>query len=53
MYYLAKLTQAAGLGVITVGFLRNFPNLIDRNILMTGIILFGLGWMIQTFLLKK
>ncbi len=53
MYYLAKLTQAAGLGVITLGFLRNFPNLINRNILLAGVILFGLGWLIQTFLLKK
>ncbi|HLD69782.1 MAG TPA: hypothetical protein VJA17_03360 [Candidatus Omnitrophota bacterium] len=53
MYYLAKLTQAAGLGVITVGFLKNFPNLIDRNILLAGVVLFGLGWLIQAFLLKE
>ena len=53
MYYIAKLIQAGGLAIITLGFIKNFPNLVDRNILLAGIVLFGLGWLIQTFLLKK
>ena len=53
MYYVTKLIQAGGLAIITLGFIKNFPNLIDRNILMVGIVLFGLGWLMQIFLLKK
>ena len=53
LYYLAKMTQAAGLALIAAGFLKNFPHLIDRNFLMTGIFLFGIGWMMRAFLLKR
>ena len=53
MYYLAKISQASGLTVISVGFIKSFPNLLDRKLLMIGILLFAFGWIIQTFLLKN
>jgi len=53
MYYLAKISQASGLTVISIGFIKAFPHLMDRKLLMIGLLLFGFGWMIQTFLLKN
>lgn len=53
MYYFSKLIQAGGLAIIILGFLKNFPNLIERKILFAGMVLFGIGWLIQRFLLKK
>ena len=53
MYYLAKIAQAGGLTVIMIGFLKSLPNLIDKNIFIIGAILFGLGWVIETFFLQK
>jgi len=52
MYYLAKIAQATGLTVITLGFLRNFPNLMSHKLLVTGILMFVFGWIIHRFLLK-
>ncbi len=53
MYYAAKFFQAGGLGVIGVGFLTAFPDLIDINYLGAGALLFGVGWIIQHFLIQK
>ena len=53
MYYLAKIAQAAGLTLILIDFLKNFPNLMNRKILMAGIILFGFGWIVERFMLKR
>jgi len=52
MYYLAKVFQAAGLAIITIDFMRHFPQVMNRKILTLGILLFGMGWVIQKFLLK-
>ena len=53
MYYLAKTFQAAGLAIITIDFFRNFPQVLNRKVLTLGILLFGIGWIIQKFLLKS
>lgn len=53
MYYWGKLFQAAGLTVIAVDFVRNFPAVMNRKVLTVGIILFTVGWVINYFLLKK
>ncbi len=53
MYYVAKAAQAAGLAVIAIGFVRKFPNLMSHQELMLGILIFGFGWIIESFLLRK
>lgn len=52
MYYIAKIAQAAGLGVILIDYLRHFPELMNRRVLAAGIMLFVFGWVIQKFFLK-
>lgn len=52
MYYLAKLAQASGLTVISVGYVLSFPNLMSRKLLLLGIVIFVFGWVIERFLLK-
>jgi len=52
MYYIAKFIQAAGLTLILVSFLNNFPKLMDYKILILGIIVFIFGWIVQRFMLK-
>ena len=53
MYYLGKIFQAAGLGIITFNFFRSFPQVMSRQVLMIGILLFAAGWIIQKYLLKS
>ncbi len=53
MYYLAKLAQAAGLAVVAVGFLTSFPQVMNRQVLVVGVLFFGVGWMIQKFMIKN
>lgn len=53
MYAVAKLAQAAGLGLIAFGFFRSFPELMDRKVLGFGIVIFVFGWIIERFLLKR
>ena len=52
MYYIAKFAQAAGLTIILIEFVRNFPNLMNYRILGVGITVFLFGWIITRFLLK-
>ncbi len=53
MYGIAKLAQAAGLGIIAFDFVRSFPDVMNRKILGVGILVFAFGWTIQRFLLKN
>ena len=52
MYYYGKFAQAAGLAVIGIGFLANFPSLMSMKIFAIGTILFLFGWIIEHYLLK-
>jgi hypothetical protein len=53
MYYVAKIAQAAGLGILLYAFVVNFPDLMSYNALGLGALLFIFGWVIQKFLLRR
>lgn len=53
MFYIAKILQAAGMGVILIDFARRFPNLMSHQVLMIGILIFLAGWIVEKFLLKS
>lgn len=52
MFYLGKLFQAAGLAVILIAFIKSFPQLMSYKELFIGLIVFGIGWIINRFLVK-
>ena len=52
MYWVAKVFQAAGLGVMAMGFIRSFPNMMSRDLLLVSVVFFAVGWIIQRFCLK-
>lgn len=52
MYKLAKCAEGTGLAVIAFDYVRNFPELMSRKVLLIGILIFVFGWMIERFLLK-
>ena len=49
MYYISKAMQLIGLLVIGIGFLNNFPNLLDYKILGIGTAFFLMGFIIQKY----
>ena len=53
MYYIAKIAQAAGLTVILIGFLKDFPKLMNPKILGIGALIFAFGWVVQHLMLKR
>ena len=53
MYYVAKISQALGLGIIVVGFIFTFPELINSRYLLPGLLLFLFGWLIQRYMLGE
>ncbi len=53
MYFMAKLTQATGMTVIMIDFVRKFPDLMSPKILGIGALLFGLGWAMQKWVVPK
>jgi len=53
MYYVIKFIQAAGLTLILFAFIKSFPELMDRKILVSGIVVFTFGWILERILLRK
>ena len=53
MYWVAKVFQAAGLGVMAMGFIKYYPNMMSRNLLLVSVLFFAIGWIIQAYMLKK
>jgi len=53
MYYLGKILQAFGLGVILIGFIQKFPKLMSHRALLVGLLIFFCGWLVDRYLLKK
>ena len=53
MHYIAKIAQATGLSVILVGFLKDFPKLMNPKVFGIGALIFIFGWIIQQFMLKR
>jgi len=49
MYYISKTMQFIGLLVIGIGFLYNFPNLLDYKILGIGMAFFMMGFIIHKY----
>ena len=49
MYYISKAMQLIGLLVIGIGFLNNFPNLLDYKLLGIGTAFFMMGFIIQKY----
>jgi hypothetical protein len=53
MYFIAKTFQAGGLAVMAWGFIKNYPNLMPHNIFFIAGLFFIVGWIIQSYMLKK
>jgi hypothetical protein len=53
MYWIAKTFQATGLGIMAWGFVKNYPSLMPRNIILLAGLFFIIGWIIQTYMLRK
>ena len=53
MFLIGKIAQAAGLGIILLGFIQQFPKLMNPRIFMFGLAVFMAGWIIERFLLKR
>ena len=53
MYFVAKLIQATGLTVIMIDFLRKIPDLMSPKILGIGVLIFGIGWLMQRGVVQK
>jgi len=47
-----KLFQAMGIAVIAIGFVANFPELINGKSAIVGLLLFTVGWMVERYLAK-
>ena len=52
MITLAKLLQAMGIGVVAIGFISNFPELINGKSAIAGLLLFTIGWIVERYLAK-
>ena len=52
MYWVAKIFQAAGLGVMAIWFVKYVPNLMPHNIFLLSLAFFAAGWVIQRVCLK-
>jgi len=50
MYWLAKTFQAAGLAIMVLGFIKDFPHLMGHQFLLLAILFFAIGWIIQTYM---
>ena len=53
MFYFAKILQAVGLTIILIEFLRSFPALMSRAVLVASIGLFTIGWVINRYMIKQ
>ena len=53
MYYISKSLEFIGLCFIGIGFIVNFPQLMNPQFLGFGLIFFSIGWIIGKYILKK
>ncbi len=49
MYFVSKGLQLSGLVIIGIGFMSNFPQLMDYKLLGFGSVVFLMGWIVQKF----
>ena len=52
MYYIAKSLEFLGLFIILIGFLINFPKLMDSYFFIYGLVLFIIGWIVDKYILQ-
>ena len=50
MVFIVKLTQAAGLAIILIGFIQKFPKVMSPKIFLLGLGVFMAGWLLNHFL---
>ena len=53
MYYISKFLEFIGLCFIGIGFILNFPKLMNPQLFGFGLIFFSIGWVIEKYILKK
>ena len=53
MYYIAKFLEVVGMIIIGIGFIVNFPKLMDPRFLGFGTAFFLMGWIIEKYILKS
>ncbi len=53
MYYFVKALEATGLGIIAIGFVSSFPQLLNTKVWTCGAAIFAVGWGLEHFLLRK
>ena len=51
MFYAAKGLELLGMTIIGVGLIIKFPALMNPRFLLTGIICFAAGWVIEKYVL--
>jgi len=52
MYYSAKGLELLGMTLIGVGFIIEFPGLMNPKMLLAGIVFFVAGWVIEKYILQ-
>ena len=52
MLTLGKLFQAMGIAIVGIGFISNFPELINWKSALLGIVLFSIGWSVEQYFVK-
>jgi len=52
MLTLGKLFQAMGIAIVGIGFISNFPELINWKSALLGIVLFSIGWSVERYFVK-
>jgi hypothetical protein len=52
MLTIGKLFQAMGIAIVGIGFISNFPELINWKSAISGLMLFTIGWCIERYFIK-
>tara|TARA_B110001454_G_scaffold109412_1_gene102804 strand:+ start:2811 stop:3032 length:222 start_codon:yes stop_codon:yes gene_type:complete len=52
MLTIGKLFQAMGIAIVGIGFISNFPELINWKSAISGLILFTIGWCLERYFIK-
>ena len=52
MLTIGKLFQSMGIAIVGIGFISNFPELINWKSVISGLMLFTIGWCIERYFIK-
>ena len=53
LFYLAKVIQAMGLVAVAIGFVTEFPKLMDPRLGGIRLLIFLMGWITERFLARS